>query len=189
MSNTKATIRFRPPTPLEIAISQMGGGAYRAAGGAAQLLFLAGLALAARSRRELLQLAGMFAIGQALAVLIVPLTAWPPNPKFVEAACALTIAYLAVEILFLPEAGQRWLVLGVLGAFQGLYFAVFVSESGYSAGYVLLGALIPEALLIAGFWILWTYVNRFASALRPVTVSAAAMLAVGMIWFFIRLRG
>ena len=189
ISNTKATIRFRPPTALEIAVSQMGGGAYRAAGGAAQILFLAGLALAARSRRELLQLAAMFAAGQTLAAAIVPMTSWAPNPRFVEAACALTIAYLAVEILFLAEAGQRWLVLAVLGAFQGLYFAVFVNESGYSAGWVMAGALIPEALLIAGFWFVWSNLNRFASALRPVTVSAAALLVTGIVWFFIRLRG
>ena len=66
---TRATLRFRPPTAAEIAITQAGAGFVRALGGTVQVLFLAALVLAARSRRELLAIAAMFLLGQAASVL------------------------------------------------------------------------------------------------------------------------
>lgn len=188
ISFPRATLRFRPPTALETAISQAGGGALRALGGAAQILFLASLVLAARGRRELLLLAAMFLAGQIAAALIVPRTAWQPPPRFVEAAAGLTIAYLAVEILVLPKAGMRWLVVMVLGGFHGLYFALFLRTTNYSAGYVLAGALFAEMALIVLLALLFSYLARLFKALRPVPVGASALLLAGLLWFVLRLR-
>src|SRR5882762_5617564 len=95
----KATLRFRPPTPTETAVTEFGAGIMRAVGGLVQVLFLASLVLAARSRRELLAISGMFLAGQMMSALIIPHTGWSPPSRFVEAAAALTLAYLAVEIL------------------------------------------------------------------------------------------
>jgi hypothetical protein len=103
ISFTHATLRFRPPTAAETALTQAGACWMRALGGAAQLLFLAALVLASRSRRERVALAAMFLAGQAACVLAMPHVAWQPAPRFVEAAAALTVAYLAVEILLLPR--------------------------------------------------------------------------------------
>ena len=75
--------------------------------------------------------------------------AWQPAPRFVEAAAALTVAYLAVEILLLPEAGARWLVAGVLGVFHGLYFHLFLQTTGYAPALVLPGAALAELAAIA----------------------------------------
>ena len=73
---TRATLRFRPPTAAEIAVTQAGAGFVRALGGAVQLLFLAALALAARSRRELLAIARACSCwGRRLSVL-----AWRTSP-------------------------------------------------------------------------------------------------------------
>jgi hypothetical protein len=160
----------------------------RALGGAVQILFLAALALAARGRRELLTLTGMFLAGQMAAVLVVPHTAWQPAPRFVEAAAALTIAYLAVEILLLPQAGARWLVVAVLGAFHGLYFHLFLQTTGYHAGFVLMGAAVAEIMMIAILATVFSRIGRLAQALRPLQVSASALLVFGMVWFFMRLR-
>ncbi len=184
-----ATLLFRPPTAIEIAVTQSAAGFVRALGGAVQVLFLAALALAARSRRELLALAGMFVAGQTAAALIVPHTAWQPAPRFVEAAMALALAYLAVEILLLPEAGARWAVAGVLGVFQGLYFDLFLQNTAYQPGLVLAGAVTAEVIGIAILALAFSQINRVAKALRPVQVSAAALLVFGMAWFFLRLRG
>jgi hypothetical protein len=189
ISFPRATLRFRPPTPIETAVTESGAGFMRALGGAAQILFLAALALAARSWKELLALAGTFLAGQIASVLIVPHTGWLPAPRFVEAAAALTIAYLAVEILLLPEAGARWLVAGVLGAFHGLYFHLFLQTSGYRPGFVLAGAAFAEIVAIAILALVFSRIGRVARALRPVQVSASALLVFGMAWFFLRLRG
>jgi hypothetical protein len=188
-SFTKATLRFVPPSPAEVAFTQAGAGAKSAVSGMVQILFLASLVLAARSRRELLALAGMFLAGQVVAVALVPLTSWQPVPRFVEAATALTIAYLAVEILLLPQAGSRWLVAGVLGMFHGLYFELLVRNTGYSAVWVLIGAALMEVVLLALFAVVFARIGRLAAALRPVQVSASLLLVFGMVWFCIRLAG
>ena len=187
-SFSKATLRFDPPTPAEIAATEFGAGFVRALGGLVQILFLASLVLAARSRRELLALTGMFLVGQLVGVLGVPHTGWQPAARFVEAAAALTIAYLAVEILLLPEAGWRWLIVGVLGTFHGLYFLLFLQTAEYRPGYVLGGAFLAEVLGIAVLALVFSRIGRIAQALRPVQVSASVLLVVGMVWFFLRLK-
>jgi hypothetical protein len=184
----RATLRFRPPTPAEIAVTEFGAGALRAVGGLVQVLFLASLALAARSRRELAAIGAMFVAGQVAAALLAPRTGWTPSARFVEAAMALTLAYLAVEILLLPRSGGRWAIAGLLGAFHGLYFLLFLQSTGYAPGFVLLGAAITEIALIALFALILSRVMRIAAALRPVQVSASALLVIGMVWFFLRLK-
>jgi hypothetical protein len=187
ISFPRATLRFRPPTAAEVAMEEAGAGAMRALGGPAQILFLAALALASRSRRELAALAAMFVAGQAAAVAVVPHTAWQPAPRFVEAAAALTVAYLAVEVLLLPKAGARWMVAGVLGIFHGLYFHLFLQTAEYRPGWVLAGAAAVELAAVAMLALVFSRVARWAHALRPVQISASALLVFGMVWFVLRL--
>lgn len=188
LSFSRATLRFRPPTPWETAVTQAGAGFVRAWGGLAQILFLAALVLAGRSVKELLLLAAMFLAGQIASVLILPHTGWQPAPRFVEAAAALTVAYLAIEILLLPQAGARWLIAAVLGAFHGLYFHLFLQSTSFQPRYVLLGATLAELLAISVLAMVFSQIQRIARVLRPVQLSAGALLAFGMIWFVLRLR-
>ena len=185
---TRARLRFRPPTAAEIAITQAGAGFVRALGGAVQVLFLAALVVAARSRRELFAIAAMFLAGQAAGVLAMAHVAWQPAPRFIEAATALAVAYLAVEVLLLPQAGARWLVAGALGALHGLYFHWFVCTTGYSPALVLAGAALAQASAIAGLALVLSRVGRMAKAFRPVQVAASGLLVFGMVWFLLRLR-
>jgi hypothetical protein len=174
---------------MEIAMAQSAAGFARALGGAVQVLFLAAIALAGRSRKELAALAAMFVAGQAAALAILPRISWQPAPRFVESAMALALAYLAVEILLLPEAGARWAVAGILGLFQGMYFDLFAQSTGYRSALVLAGAVPAEAIGIGILALAMSQLRRFAKVLRPVQVSAAALLVFGMTWFFLRLRG
>ncbi len=185
---TRATLRFRPPTAAEIVITQAGAGFLCALGGTVQVLFLAALVLAARTRRELLAIAASFLLGQAASVLTMAHVPWQPAPRFVEAATALAVAYLAVEILLLPQAGARWLVAGVLGALHGLYFHLFLQTTGYSPALVLVGAALAEGAAIAVLALVLSRVARLAKAFRPVQVAASALLVFGMVWFLLRLR-
>ena len=171
---THAELSFRPPTPLETAFRQAAAGAIRAVGGVAQILFLLGLALAARSRRELAALAGMFFAGQVAGSLI----GWRPPPRFVDLAGAMTIAYLAVEMIWLPQAGRRWVVAGGLGVFHGLYFALFLRDSGYRAEWVLTGAGVAEMLAIGltGSLFMRLRWGRFGWLPGAALLAAAAVL-------------
>ena len=188
LSFTHATLRFRPPTASEIALTEAGSGWMRALAGPVQLLFLGALVIASRSRQELISLSAMFVAGQVLCVLAAPHLAWQPAPRFVEASAALTVAYLAVEILLLPQAGARWAIAGGLGVFHGLYFHLFLQNTGYSAGWVLAGAALAELASISVLALLFSRVLRLAKTIRPVQVSAAGLLVFGLVWFGLRLQ-
>ncbi|MBI3698364.1 MAG: HupE/UreJ family protein [Acidobacteria bacterium] len=188
-SFTRVPLKFVPPGRAAMAFSQVGAGMLRAAAGLAQLLFLVALAMAARSRRELYALAASFLTAECASALYIAYGNWSPAPRFVEAAAALTVAYLAVEILLLPEAGHRWAVAAALGVFHGFYFGLFLRDSRMHPLPVLSGVAVAELLGLALFaWIL-TRVERVAAALKPVRAGAGVLLVVGMAWFFLRLRG
>jgi len=136
----------------------------------------------------LLALVAMFLAGQIASVVLMPHVNWQPAPRFVEAAAALAVAYLAIEILLLPQAGARWLIALVLGAFHGLYFHLFIQSTNFHAGWVLTGAALAEMIAIAVLWLAFSRISRIARALRPVQVSACGLLAFGMVWFVLRLR-
>jgi hypothetical protein len=184
VSYTIAELRFRPPTPWEIAAREAGAGFVSAIGGVAPLLFLAALALAARSRRELLALTAAFLVGEVAASALAGRLAL--SPRFLEAAAALTIAYLAFEILLLPRSGQRWAVVCALGLFHGAYFSMFLASSGYAALNFLSGVIAAQLLTIA---VLALALFKITKTARVVPALASALLAVGLIWFFVRLAG
>jgi hypothetical protein len=69
-----------------------------------------------------------------------------------------------------------------------LYFLLFLRSTGYAPGFVLLGAVSVELALIVTFGLIFARIGRVAGALRPVQVSASALLVIGMVWFFLRLR-
>lgn len=186
LSFTTAEMRFRPPTAWETAVHELAAGFMRAAAGLAPLLFLASLVLAARSRRELVQLTAAFLVAECLACAIAPKISVPLSPRFIEAAAALTIAYLAFEIILLPNSGLRWLVVGVLGLFHGAYFSIFLAESGYHALTFLCGVAAAEVLLIAVFALLLRQLTRLTWMKRAVPVAAAMLLTAGLVWFFVR---
>jgi hypothetical protein len=188
ISFTTAEVRFRPATALETATRESTAGFMRAAGGLAPLLFLASLVLAARTRRELLALTASFLIAEALACVLAPRLASSLPPRFIEAAAALTIAYLAFEIVLLPHSRLRWLVVGVLGLFHGAYFSLFLTESGYHIPTFLGGVAMAELLLITVFAVIVQQMTRIAWMRRAVPVAASALLVTGVVWFFIRLR-
>jgi HupE / UreJ protein len=188
LSYTKAELRFRPPTAFETAVREISAGFMRAAGGLAPLLFLVSLGLAARSRRELVALAGSFLAAEALACAIAPRITLSLSPRFIEAAAALTIAYLAFEIVLLPQSGMRWLVVGVLGLFHGAYFAAFLNQSGYHFATFFSGVAICELILITLFAVILERLARLSFLRRAGPVAASMLLAIGVAWFFLRLR-
>jgi len=188
-SFTRMPLRFTPPGRAAMALSQVWGGARRAAMGWAQLLFLAALALAARRRRELGALAVSFLAAECGSALWLSYGNWAPAPRFVEAAAALTIAYMAVEMLLLPEAGYRWAVAAALGVFHGFYFGLFLRDSRQHPLPVLAGVVGAELLLLGLLAGAVGWIRRRAGMAWALRGAAGILLAVGMAWFFLRLKG
>ncbi len=192
-SFSSASLAFRPPTAFEIAAGQSGAGAERVWTNSVQLLLLIALAIAARTRRELGLVGTAFLAGECLSTVAILRSAWQPSPRFAEAAAALALAYLALEIIAFPKSGGRWLLALVFGGFEGMYFSIFLSESGYRVSYVLLGAVVAGMLVLllaalAGYGMTRA---RLPDRYRMLLLRGAAsvLLITGSVWFVVRLRG
>lgn len=179
---TEAEIRFSPPTWLETAGTESGAGFRRVLTSPELLLFLVALALAGRSWREFAACAGGFIAAQALVGTVGSLIGWMPPMRFLEAASALTVAYLASEILFLPDASLRWLACGAMGTFHGLFFATLLGSAGMSPAYFLPGVLGGEGLLLA---VLGAVRLRYVGS-RAEQLGAILLLVGGLGWFGLR---
>jgi hypothetical protein len=170
----RAELWFRPPSRFEILSREMFAGLRRAVLSPAAI-FLLVLMIAARSGREGAVLAVVYLGGQWAMRPIAPKIPFQFSPRFVEAAMALTVAYMALEVLMLPQAGKRWAVVLVLGLFHGLYFAAFPVT--YLAGAQLFeGAAVALLIPIALKWM-------GPGARR---IAAAILLAAGTAWFGFR---
>jgi hypothetical protein len=148
----RSEMRFRPPSKMETVGRALGLGFARAAMNWIGLLFLLGLAIAAPGA---IRPFGCFLIGEAGAVLIGPRIPWPLAPRFLEAAMALTVAYLAVEILMIADAKNLAWIVGVLGLFHGLSVAGFPAIYGVGAGVlqvIVFGVLALGARRISVGW-------------------------------------
>ncbi len=186
-TSRRQTFRFRPMGVVERIISEAKAGGARILLGPAQMLFLFALAIAARGRRELVQMAAAFLATLAATAVAVSVLDWQPPPGFTDAAGALTIAYLAVETLTLPEAGGRWLVAGGMGAFHGLYFGLFLQQASMSPATVLFGAIVGAILALTLLYGLASRLSKdFGDSLfRKVCAGALCLIGIG--WFVFRL--
>jgi len=184
---TSAKLAFRPPTAFETFVEQSASGAFRTWTNWAQMLLLAVIALAARTRREALLLSAAFIAGECASTPLIIRAGWQPSPRFAEAAAALALSYLAFEILAFPASRGRWMLAVLFGAFQGMYFAVFVSDSGYRQPYVLGGAAFAAAIILmlsamVGHIVPW---RRGSIVFRS---ASGVLCAAGLAWFIVRLR-
>jgi hypothetical protein len=84
---------------------------------------------------------------------------------------ALTVAYLAAEVLFLPESRARWMVVPLLGIAHGLAFAPFPPP-------YLTAAQIVQTMFLAALWLI---VRKTPLAWR--SPAAAVLLIAGIGWF------
>ena len=179
---TEAEIRFTPPTWRETVATESGAGFRRALTSPELLLFLLALALAGRSKPEFAACAGGFLAAQALVAVVGGMIALAPPVRFLEAAAALTVAYLAAEILFLPDASMRWLACGAMGTFHGLFFATLLGSAQMSPAYFLPGALAGEGLALA---LLGSVRLRYIGS-RTEQLGAILLLVGGLGWFGLR---
>lgn len=164
-------LRFRPPSRIEAFLREFGLGFARAVRSWLSLLFILGVAIAAP--RAILPFI-CFLAGEAAAILIGPRIPWPLAPRFLEAAMALTVAYLAVEILMASPAKHLAWIVGVLGVFHGL------SVSGFPPPYSVAAAVLQ----ITAFATLAFSARFLSSAWRRAV--AWGLLIVGLAGFALK---
>jgi hypothetical protein len=167
----QAEVRFHPPSRAELIAKAAAAGIARLLKSVSGLLFLVVLILAARNPREMGILTIAFLAGEWLARPLSPRIPMSFSPEFLEAVLALTVAYLAAEIVFLPDSQARWAVVPILGIAHGLPFAAFPSS-------YLTAASITQAIVLA---VLWFAVRKTPTAWRRP--AAGVMLVAGVGWF------
>jgi hypothetical protein len=92
-------------------------------------------------------------------------------------------------MLFLPDAGGRWLIAGALGGFHGLSLYLVLAGSGFHPAYVLGGAALSESVVIAALAIPLWIIRRRWPIVHLVKASAGLLLVLGMAWFSLRMWG
>jgi hypothetical protein len=167
----RSELHFRPPSRMEAFARAFGLGFVRAAKNWIGLLFLLGLAIAAP--RAILPFL-FFLIGEAAAIVIGPRIPWPLGPRFLEAAMALTVAYLAVEILMSAEAKHLAWIVALLGLFHGFNVSGFPMPYSIGAGVLQIGVFAISALIA----------QRLSATMRRAC--AWGLLATGLAGFAIK---
>ena len=173
-------LRFRPPSTAEIILRDLTNGGWRLLTSVAGLLFLAGIAIAARSGKEAFGMVAALIAAEWLSPTLAAKIPATLSPRFLESAVTLALAYLMVEVLFLPDGAGRWVAVVAAGAFEGLSFAGFPKNYLVGANVVQLSGVAVLALA-ARFALRSTLPWR-----RPF---AALLLAAALAWFVWRLLG
>lgn len=167
----QAEVRFHPPSRAEVIAKAAAAGIARLFKSVSGLMFLAVLVLAARNTREMGILTIAFLAGEWLARPISPRIPMSFSPEFLEAVLALTVAYLAAEIVFLPDSQARWAVAPILGIAHGLPFAAFPAS-------YLTAACIAQTILLSA---LWLAARRMPKTWRRP--AGGVLLIAGISWF------
>ncbi len=142
-------------------------GLRQAFSGWARILLLFTIGFAARRRGEALAFALAVAAGQGASLYF----GLPASPRFVEAAAAIGVGYLAFEVWLLPDAGHRWAAVAGVGLLLGLGI-----PAGGSAAFH--GSLVASSAIAAGAVGLLTLARATYSR-----QAALILLVTSAIWF------
>jgi hypothetical protein len=168
---TNVEVRFHPPSPLEVFVREAGGGIARLFTSVSGLLFIAALAIAAKSWKDAVLLTAVFLIGEWIARPLAPRVPLALSPSFLDAAMALTAAYLAVDVLLLPEGRSRWAIVPILGLVHGFAYASFPAN-------YLTGAAMVQVGLVAA---LTALLLRAPAGVRKTSLMIVIVASLG--WF------
>ena len=168
---TDVEVRFRPPSAAERFVRDAAAGIRRIWYSVSGLLFLVALALAARNWREIAMLTALFVVFEWVALPLVPSLPLALSSGFLEAAMALTGAYLAVDLLLLPEARSRWAMVPFFGLIHGSYYASFPVH--YLTG--------ASVLQLAGLGLLGAACFKMGQGIRRAALWMVVVASLG--WF------
>jgi len=191
------------PGPMEVSVSYTVLGIEHILRGVDHLLFVAALVMLVRGRRQLLLTITAFTVAHSITLALATLgLITVPRPP-VEAAIALSIMFVAVEILRREQgrsslaSEQPWLVALSFGLLHGFGFAGALAEVGLPANSIPLallffnvgveiGQLIFVGALLAGAALL----RRLTGPVSPrwsTVVPAYAIGGLASYWMFERL--
>lgn len=172
-------------------------------GGTDHILFVLALFLAATNLRSLVLQISVFTLAHTATLGLTAAGVIDPPARVVEPLIALSIAYVAVENLFLKDISRwRYAVIFGFGLFHGMGFAGFIREIGLPSSQfwpsligfnigVELGQLFVVAVAFAASLALKPLLARQGVAYRQVVIVPMSVLiaVIGSLWFISRSLG
>ncbi len=167
------------------------------------LSFLFGLMLVAAARglkrgaRYTLGIVTAFTVAHSVTLICAGLGIVRLPSHIVEPAIALSIAYVAVENLVVPEPRRRWLLTFCFGLIHGFGFASVLQEIGLPPSGVVpslvsfnVGVELGQLCVVAAVapLLLWL-VPRLGLAERVRRGGSVILLLLSTFWFFERVLG
>jgi hydrogenase/urease accessory protein HupE len=158
------------------------------------ILFLFGLLLIGTGLKNLIATVTSFTVAHSATLAIATLGVVQPVPWMIEAAIALSIAYIGFENLFVRNPRYRWKITFLFGLVHGFGFATVLRHMELPrAGLVVslfsfnIGVEIGQIAIVSLIYPLLMVMAR--SAYRPLItrVASAGIAAVGLVWFYQRI--
>lgn len=156
------------------------------------LLFIAALVIAKQRKRDYVKVLTAFTIGHSLTIALSALEVVNLPPAFVEPVIALSIAYVAVENIWLKKVKRRWIIAMGFGLIHGFGFAV-VLRGAMSDRFLLtlfsfnVGVEIGQLAVLAVLLPLLIWIGRY-KAYKYANYAASSFVAViGLYWFVTRI--
>ena len=169
------------------------------------LLFVFGLLLLSASSAALLRTITAFTVAHSITLGLTAFRVLAPPPSLVEALVALSIVFLAVELVRKargedgPTLRRPWLIAFAFGLLHGAAFAGALADIGLPRDNILgalllfnVGVELGQLLFVAAVLAVLAAVRRVPlPAAAPRAVVASATYAIGGLsafWFFERLH-
>lgn len=157
------------------------------------ILFLFGVLLVGGGLRNLILIVTSFTIAHSLTLSLATVGVVHPAAWTVEAAIALSIAYVGLENLLVKDVRHRWRITFAFGLIHGLGFAnvlrdmnlprsgLVISLLTFNAG-VEIGQMAIVALMVPFL----RYLERTPYRVPITRAASAVIVAVGLFWFWQR---
>jgi hydrogenase/urease accessory protein HupE len=158
------------------------------------VLFLFGLLLVGRGLLNLVAVVTSFTLAHSLTLALATLGLVQPVSWVVEAAIALSIAYVGLENLLVSEVRHRWRITFAFGLVHGFGFASVLREMQLPRSSLMislftfnLGVEIGQVVIVALMWPLLRRLERSPQRRLVTRLVSALIVAFGLYWLVERI--
>jgi hydrogenase/urease accessory protein HupE len=183
----------RPPGTWQTAGGFIAFGVEHIFTGYDHILFLFGLLLVGRSVRDVVAVVTSFTVAHSITLSIAALGLFEPTPWTIEAAIALSVAYVGLENLFIKDTRHRWVLTFAFGLVHGFGFANLLREIHLEPKTLALslfsfntGVEIGQVAIVALIWPALRLLTHRPYHRLAVRITSMSIAAIGLVWFYQR---
>jgi hydrogenase/urease accessory protein HupE len=154
------------------------------------LLFLLALLVAGRGLRQLVAIVTSFTVAHSLTLAVATFGLVQPPPRLIEAAIALSIAYVGVENLLVSDVRGRWRLTFVFGLVHGFGFANVLREMELPRAALAsslftfnLGVELGQVGVLLIAWPVLRAIQQSAYAVNITRAVSVVVIVFGAVWF------